>query len=143
MDENTIRVNILLFWRYFTCTYTIITKTKTKMKSLFRTHKFYWYFTGKTDSKKITMNNQVLYEREYNSNLGPCGDSFSDTERECKLSSFFLFFAVQQQKVEYFLIIESCCWISYGKMLFHLCDYLYLKFWRVKIKGWKCLFVFH
>lgn len=126
-----------------------ITK-QSKMKCLFRTHKFYWYFTAKQTIKKNHDEQSSILWEEYNSNLGPCGDSFRNivgNNRECKLSSFFfillfLFFffflfiphSIKQPKVEYFLIYYWVLFLDFlkQKCLFHLCYYLYLKF-----EGWK------
>lgn len=103
---------------------------------------FYW----KTDTKKNHDEQSSTIWEEYNSNLGPCGDSFSGivgSNGECKLSSFFFFILSMKQKVEYFLIIEFCCWISCGKNAFPSVWLSIFEIWGVKIKGWKCLFVFY
>lgn len=135
--------NILFYWRYFTCiTYTIITITK-QSKSLFRTHKFYWYFTAKQTLKKSRWTIKY-FERSIIQIWGVPVETVSvilfGSNSECKLS-FFFFYSMRNKKwnislyIIEFLLLRKNAFPSVWLSIFEI--------WRVKIKGWKCLFVFY
>lgn len=134
--------NILFYWRYFTCiTYTIITITK-QSKSLFRTHKFYWYFTAKQTLKKSRWTIKY-FERSIIQIWGVPVETISvilfGSNWECKLS-FFFFYSMPKQKMEYFLIYY---WVFVvAEKCFSICVTIYI--WNLKgeNKGLKMSFCF-